>query len=50
MLSKIRHFVDQKTLKAIYYVIFVSHLYYSFLVWARNFNSTKTLFISQKEH
>ena len=41
MLSKIRHFVDQKTLKAIYHVIFESHLYSSSLVWAQNFNSTK---------
>ena len=32
MLSKIRYFVDQKTLKAIYHVIFESHLYYSPLV------------------
>ena len=32
MLSKIRHFVDQKTLKAIYHAIFQSHLYYSSLV------------------
>ena len=28
MLSKIRHFVDQKTLKVIYHAIFKSHLYY----------------------
>ena len=40
MLSKIRHFVDQKTLKAIYHVILESHLYSS-LVWAQNFNSTQ---------
>ena len=50
MLSKIRHFVDQKTLKAIYHAIFESHLYYSSLVWAQNFNSTKRLFILQKKH
>ena len=36
MLSKIRHFVDQKALKAIYHAIFESHLYYSSLVWAQN--------------
>ena len=46
----VRHFVDQKTLKAIYYAIFESHLYYSSLVWAQNFNSTKRLFILQKKH
>ena len=45
MLSKIRHFVHQKTLKA----IFESHLYSSSLVWAQNFNSTKRLFILQKK-
>ena len=50
MISKIRHFVDQKTLKAIYHVIFESHLYSSSLVWAQNFNSTKRLFILLKKH
>ena len=49
MLSKIRHFVDQKTLKAIYHAIFESHLHYSSLVWAQNFNSTKRPFILQKK-
>ena len=50
MLSKIRHFIDQKSLKAIYYAIFESHLYYYSLVWARNFNSAKRLFILLKKH
>ena len=50
MLSKIRHFVEQKTLKAIYHAMFESHLYYSSLVWAQNFNSTKRLFILQRKH
>ena len=49
MLSKIRHFVDQNTLKAIYHAIFESHVYSSSLVWAQNFNSTKRLFILQKK-
>ena len=49
ILSKIRHFVDQKALKAIYHAIFESHLYSSSLVWAQNFNSTKKLFILQKK-
>ena len=40
MLSKIRHFLDQKTLKAIYHAIFESNLYFSSLVWAHNFIST----------
>ena len=49
ILSNVRHFVDQKTLKAIYHAIFESHLYSSSLVWAQNFNSTKRLFILQKK-
>ena len=49
ILSKIRHFVDQKTLKVIYHAIFESRLYYSSLVWAGNFNSTRRLFILQKK-
>ena len=49
MLSKIRHFVDQKTLKVIYHAIFKSHLYSSSSVQAQNFNSTKGLSILQKE-
>ena len=32
MLSKIKHFVDQKTLEAIYHAIFESHLYSSSVV------------------
>ena len=50
MLSKIKHFVDQKTLKAIYHAIFELHLYSSSLVWTQNFNFTKRLFILQKKH
>ena len=49
-LTKIRQFVDQKTLKAIYHAIFESHLYSSSLVWAQNFNSSKRLLILQKRH
>ena len=45
MLSKVRHFVDKKTLKSIYHAIFESHLLYSCLVWAQNFNSIKRLYI-----
>ena len=43
MLSKVRHYVDRKTLKMIYHSIFESHLYYSSLVWAQNSNSVKRL-------
>ena len=49
MLSNIRHSVDQKTLKAIYHTIFESHFYFFSYVWGENFNSTKGLFILQKE-
>ena len=49
MLSKIRHYVDFKTLKLIYHAIFESHLYYSSLVWAQNANSIKRLYILQKK-
>ena len=49
MFSKIRHFVDQKTLKAIYHAIFESHLYSSSLVWAQNFNSpNSTVYLTKK--
>ena len=48
MLSKIGHFVDQKTLKAVYCAIFESHLYSSSLVWVQNFNSTKTVYLTKK--
>ena len=49
MLSKVRHFVDKKTLKSIYYATFESHLFYSCLVWAQNTNSIKRLYILQKK-
>ena len=49
MLSKVRHYVDKKTLKLIYHAIFESHLYYSSLVWAQNSSSTKRLYILQKK-
>jgi len=41
MLSKIRHFVDHKTLIMIYYGIFSSILMYSSLIWGQN-NSVVT--------
>ena len=49
MLSKVRHFVDKKTLKSVYHAIFESHLIYSCLVWAQNINSIKRLYILQKK-
>ena len=49
MLSKIRHYIDQKTLKAIYHAIFESPLYSSSLVWAQNVNSTMTVYRRKKK-
>ena len=43
ILSKLRHFIDRKTLKSIYLAIFEAHLYYSSLAWAQN--SFKRLFV-----
>ena len=50
MLSKIRHFDDHKTLKAVYHAIFKPQLYSSSLVWALNFSSTKRLKCYKKAH
>ena len=47
ILSKLRHFIDRKTLKLIYHAIFEPHLYYASLVWAQNSNSIKRLFVLQ---
>ena len=43
MLSKLRHVLDIKTLRSVYYAIFESHLCYASLVWAQNTNSVKRL-------
>ena len=45
ILSKLRHFIDWKTLKSINHAIFESHLHYLSLVWAQNSNSIKRLFV-----
>ena len=36
MLSKLRHVLDIKTLRSVYYAIFESHLWYTLFVWAQN--------------
>ena len=36
ILSKLRDFIDKKTLKLMYHAIFGPHLFYSSLVWAQN--------------
>ena len=43
MLSKLRHILDIKTLRSVYYAIFESHLCYASLVWTQNNNSVKKL-------
>ena len=48
MLSKLRHVLDIKTLRSVYYAIFESHVCYVSLVWAKNTNSVKRLQLSQK--
>ena len=49
ILSKLRHFIDRKTLKSVYHAIFEPHFYYFSLVWAQNSNSIKILFVLQKK-
>ena len=48
MLSKIRHYLDKKTLLSIYYVIFESHLSYASLVWAQNSSLVKSFLFLKK--
>ena len=49
ILSKLRHFIDRKTLKTVYHAIFEPHSYYSSPVWAQNSNPIKRLFVLQKK-
>ena len=49
MLSKLRHVLDIKTLRSVYYAIFEPHLCYASLVWAQNTNSVKRLHLLQKK-
>ena len=49
MLSKLRHVLDIKTPKSVYYAIFESHLWYASLVWAQNTNSVERLHLLQKK-
>ena len=48
MLSKLRHFLDNKTPKSVYYAIFESHLCYACLVWAQKTNLVKRLHLLQE--
>ena len=50
LLFKIRHFLNSKTWKTIYYVIFDSHINYANVIWAQNFNPVsecKCLFLKK---
>ena len=49
MLAKVRHYVLEKELKAIYYAIFSSHMLYGCQVWGQNKNAgVKKIFRLQK--
>ena len=48
MLFKIRHFVDQKTLKAIYETKFESHLYFFFSLGTEFWFYKKTVYLTKK--
>ena len=48
-LSKLRHFLDKKAQKSVYYAVFESHLWYASFVWARNTNSVKRLYLLLKK-
>ena len=49
ILSKLRHFIDRKTLKSIYHAIFEPHLCYCSLVWAQSSNLIIKVFVLQKK-
>ena len=49
MLSKLRHTLDIKTLRSVYYAMLESHLCRASLVWAQNTNSVKRLHLLQKK-
>ena len=49
MLSKLRHVLDIKTLRSVYYAIIEPHLCYASLVWAQNTNSVKRLHLLEKK-
>ena len=49
MLSKLRHVLDIKTLRSVYYSVLESHLCYASLVWAQNTDSIERLNLLQKK-
>ena len=49
LLLKIRNYVNMKTLRNIYFAIFVSHVSYSCIIWVQNINTVRRLIILQKK-
>ena len=49
LLLEIRNYVNMKTLRNIYFVIFDSHLSYSCIVWVQNINTVRRLTILKKK-
>ena len=49
ILSKLRHYVNQKTLRSIYFSLFESHTNYANIVWGQNIDSSNRLFLLQKK-
>ena len=49
ILSKLKHVLDIKALRSVYYAIFESHLCYASLVWAQHTNSVKRFHLFQKK-
>ena len=49
MLWKLRHYVNEATIKSIYYVIFQSHLSYVCTAWGQNLNPKHRINLLQKK-
>ena len=50
LLLKIRNYVNKKTFRNIYFVIFYSFLSYSCIIWTQNINTVRGLIVLQKKH
>ena len=49
MLCKLRHYVNEATIKSIYYVIFHSNLSYVCTAWGQNLNPKHPINLLQKK-
>ena len=49
MLCKLRHYVNEATIKSIYYAIFHSHLSYVCTAWSQNLNPKHSINLLQKK-